>query len=72
MSGALLNSIAIDVNDEKSVYDIEVPSITGSNSLVTIANSDKCPDISEDITSVTTAQLKDPDYLRSIGFLIQT
>lgn len=57
-----------------TVIDIETPQITASYSgqSNTLANSDKCSNISSYLTQVTTAQLKDAAYLSSIGFPIQT
>ena len=65
-------SIAISSGEEASIYDIEVPSITGTNSNHTLANSDKCSSISSGITAATTAQLKDADWLRAQNFPIQS
>ena len=65
------SSINIASDEERSIYDINVDSITGTNTAHTLANSDKCSDISEGVTAVTTEQLQDAEYLRSIGFLIQ-
>ena len=65
------SSIEISADEERSIYDINVDSITGTNTAHTLANSDKCSDISEGITAVTTEQLQDAEYLRSIEFLIQ-
>lgn len=65
------SSIEITADEERSIYDINVDSITGTNTAHTLANSDKCSDISEGVTAVTTEQLQDAEYLRSIEFLIQ-
>ena len=62
------------VDSVYTVIDIETPQITASYSgqSNTLANSDKCNNISSYLTQVTTAQLKDAAYLSSIGFPIQT
>lgn len=62
------------VDSVYTVIDIETPQITASYSgqSNTLANSDKCSNISSYLTQVTTAQLKDAAYLSSIGFPIQT
>ena len=65
------SSIEISADEERSIYDIEVASITGTNAKHSLANSDKCSSISSDITAVTTEQLQDVEYLRSIEFLVQ-
>jgi hypothetical protein len=62
------------VDSVYTVIDIETPQITASHSgqSNTLANSDKCSNISSYLTQVTTAQLKNAAYLSSIGFPIQT
>lgn len=73
ITGSLTAPLKI-VDSVYTVIDIETPQITASHSgqSNTLANSDKCNNISDYLTSVTTAQLKDAAYLSSIGFPIQT
>lgn len=73
ITGSLTAPLKI-VDSVYTVIDIETPQITASYSgqSNTLANSDKCSNISSYLTQVTTAQLKDAAYLSSIGFPIQT
>lgn len=56
-----------------SVVDCETPSVNSESSAsMTLVNSEKCSSVGSYLIPVTTAQLKDADYLSSIGFPIQT
>lgn len=73
ITGSLTAPLKI-VSSVYTVIDIETPQITAlySGQSNTLANSDKCSNISGYLTSVTATQLKDAAYLSSIGFPIQT
>ena len=56
-----------------SVLDITAAAFTANSATnLVLANSDKCSNIGQYLTSVTTAQLTNAAYLDSIGFPIQT
>lgn len=58
---------------EYNVIDCDTPSVTSTSTMtVSLVNSDKCSSIQSGFKSVTTEQLKNATYLRSIGFPIQT
>ena len=72
-SATISTTLSNGTKSAYSVLDIEAAEYTGSSGTnLVLANSDKCSTISQYLTSVTTAQLKDAAYLDSIGFPIQT
>ena len=63
-------------NSERGLYsvlDVTAPAYTADSlTQLVLANSDKCSNIGQYLTSVTTAQLTNAEYLSSIGFPIET
>lgn len=73
ITGSLTAPLKI-VDSVYTVIDIETPQITASYSgqSNTLANSDKCSNISSYLTQVTTETLQSAEDLAAIGFPIQT
>lgn len=62
-----------NIGGSTNVVDLTTPKITSSSATLTLVNSDKCEDYpdSSGILPVTTEQMKNAEYLHSIGFPIQ-